>query len=400
MNGIRKTCRKENGSTLVVVLLVMAVFSVMGLMLIGVTLAHSRQIGQSTAKIQATNAAEMGLKEYQLKLNKWYQTLNTSENSSSFDELKTQIMNISVPKRTLNLSNNPTYEIINKKEIQSTDHQFVIKIVSQGSAQNETRTISQDEIIQMNDQFQRNEEHQGLSLPYMNGSVIVNPGHWGIQGKGKKDNIHIYDHTGNETDPTEETVDLSGVENAFIRMPMATQDDSGTPVVGNTISGDIYGNSNDMDFSGNKTFENNVYINGDVTISGNIVFKGNVHIEGSLTVKGDIQVDGNLYVKGNLAYGNGNQYTGYVFVGGEMSRRDNSGDGNIVFERTVYVNGDFNPKDGNKSKLYFNRGVVIDGQASPQTSAHGDIYFYPQVNDLSNSAKPVLQPVAANTIYQ
>ncbi|MFC6385060.1 hypothetical protein ACFP7A_00460 [Sporolactobacillus kofuensis] len=368
-----------------------------------VSFNHSTQFSKETYKTQATNAAEMGLKAYNDQLNQWYSTIDV-HNPPSFATLKNQIWAINVPDRTLNLQGNPEYKI-SKVQVDSSSNQYVIRIQSLGIVHGEERTISMEKKFVYDENYQMTEEHEGLSLPYMNGAVIVEPGQWQIQGAGNKDTIHIIDQNKNPTEPTYQSVDLTEMKDRFENMRMAQPSDSSNSVTSADVSGNVYVSSGQIDWSKNRTFEGDVYINGDVEISGDVTFKGNVHINGSLAATGIVNVAGNLYVENDLTYGFGQRYQGYVFVGGDFLKESSNGgnprdDLDVHFDRTVYVNGSFEPRnDGNKSELFFSQGVIVKS-ASLQTSANGDIYFYPQRSDSNASVNPLKPPMNGKIVYE
>jgi Tfp pilus assembly protein PilX len=63
--------KNEEGSSLLIVLMVMVVFSVLGLALIGSTLNNSKQISNTNGVIKSTNLSEMGVEYVKLEVTKY-----------------------------------------------------------------------------------------------------------------------------------------------------------------------------------------------------------------------------------------------------------------------------------------------------------------------------------------
>jgi hypothetical protein len=417
MNRIGKIMRKENGSTLVVALLVIAVFSVLGLTLIGVSLAHSQQISQSTSKIQATNAAEMGLKAYDQKIKAALNAINGSH-PNSFSDMENKVSEL-VTDQTLPddlksgsdislLQGNPQFEVTMAKEAESGSNKITLSLTSTGRVQGNQRKISQDQILIFNPLAVNTPVYNGLSLPYMNGSVIVSPGNWDCKPHNNN-NIFINGSSENCVGATEQSVDLSGINAVFQKMPMATStdtmasaDQNGDLNIPSPVNGDLYivGGSKTINIPANTTFNGNVYISGNVNIGANVDFKGNVYVRGDATSQGNVQLEGNALIAGNLDFSGNDVYEGYVFIGGNITRgSDNNPEDSIVdFQRTVYVQGDLDTKS-NKAEIKFEQGIVIKGKAEPKTSANGRITIGPQQRGSGDGTSEPVSVSISNTMY-
>ncbi len=72
----------ERGSSLITVLLVMTVFTIIGLSLLGLNLNTSKQVYKTGSDLQATNLAEMGVTHLKEEV---YRTLNANNDKTVTD---------------------------------------------------------------------------------------------------------------------------------------------------------------------------------------------------------------------------------------------------------------------------------------------------------------------------
>ncbi|RYL87534.1 polymer-forming cytoskeletal protein [Sporolactobacillus sp. THM7-4] len=412
MNRIRVFTRRQKGYALLLTLLVITLFSILGLMLISVSFNHTKQFTEETYRTQATNAAEMGLKDYNQKIGVLMSGM-TQNKPSSFQEFENQLNNTpSLPavyhEQFPNLQGEPEFDIHVTKTVNPSADRIQWTIRSIGTVQGESRTITQDKTFTFDSRYTGTPEYKGLSLPYMNGSAIVAPGNWNCNDHNNN-HVSINGSTDNCIGATEENVDLSGVRSAFQSMSVASSSDDTVPVdsKGNMnadgeVKGNVYVAPGDgtINIPDHLVFDGNVYFGKDVTITGDAVFKGNVSVSGNLVVKGNVRIEGNILIGGNLDFNGGDVYEGYAYIGGDLSRGSDNGpkDSDTVFKRTVYINRNFAVKS-NKASIQFEQGIVVQGEASPKTSANGSITIGHQQRGTDDSTLPVTV-TTNNTNYQ
>jgi Tfp pilus assembly protein PilX len=413
MNGIRKTCRKENGSTLVVVLLVMAVFSVMGLMLIGVTLAHSRQIGQSIAKIQATNAAEMGLKAYDQKIERaidlvndnldYHNTLNAAK--TALDSALPDSINADDHQSITSMQGSPDYDA--SIEIAAGENnEITLTIQSVGTVQKESQTIVQHQILKYNysssdsnggidsgtpdDGNDFTPDYLGLSLPYVDGSFHngylpwlpndyqpkwISNGSFVHHGSFYINHNVVYiDGKQVTTDDTiGQTVDLSQIRSLFLDMPLTYPPDqqidgaqwnNDSNVIQNNYPNDINFSSFNLNSSNpNVIVDGKAYINSSINTgklqSGTITFNDDVAINGDLNAGHDVKF---IFNKN-------------VFINGSINASKNA---KITIQKSLYINGsNINLNDDSSLDVGSNACIINAGSINGTGNAifNGNVYF-------------------------
>lgn len=415
----RLALQQDKGYVLIVVLFVITLMLIASLSIIGVSLTRTQQNAHETFRVQATNAAEIGLKAYDQKISAAIQTINqqTPASSDQFKQLFSTYLPAADLSQTLNnVQNAPSYAVTVKPVTGTPTNEVKWTLTSVGNVNGVERTITQDKTFIYDQNKLQTQEFNGLTLPYMDGSVVVKTGNWNIRGEGNADNIHIYDNSNMDIQPTfVQNIDFDGIKNNFLKMQMAKPTTNLNAINGVSTSGNIYTDSQgnvyvdgDVTISGTVTFPENVQINGYLKVNGNLNVQGNLFVSGNnsgndkgdLIVNGNIDVQGNLFVNNELDYNNGDKYEGYIYVGGDMERKDNKTAIDTVFERTVYVYGSFSPQGSNKSDIYFKQGVVLNGNATPQTSNKGDIYFYPEaLGENTGLVQPVMV-TTGDTTYQ
>ncbi|TGA99526.1 hypothetical protein E4665_04165 [Sporolactobacillus shoreae] len=464
MNRTVKICRNENGSTLIVVLLVIAVFSVLGLTLIGVSLAHSQQTNQSTYQVQATNAAEMGLKAYDQKISEVLLGLNNNV-PSSFNTFKATLdsdlpTSLDSNQGVNSMQDNPQYEVIIENEsFINNEVQFLIK--STGMVQGVLRTITQNKVFNYTPPG-----YMGLSLPHMSGSLIHAGDLW-CSGSQTYINGQLCTN-----DTTHQTVDLTSIKGLFINMPLTypqnqpingastvegsnvVQSEFDTPVNFNSqlnlkssedsivfndpvyVGGSINtgGTFKSVDFNkavaingdinagqaANYHFKDNVYINGNLNISdgASVTFDRSVYImNGNLNLHntGSVYFGGNVHMQtsGQLNGTGSATFVGNLYINSDFNSSGNdlfegyvfvngsfNNSGQVTFDRTVYVQGNFFPK-GKGTIANFTHGVVTaGGTASPSTNGNGKILIGPIQSGGNDSGSDPVTVTTINTNYQ
>lgn len=441
MNGIRKTCRKENGSTLVVVLLVMAVFSVLGLTLIGVSLAHSQQISQSAAKIQATNAAEMGIKAYDQKITDVLETINHNV-PDTFSAFKTALDSalpneLNSDESVSSMQGDPRYAVTVLNETANSANQIQFTLKSEGNAGNIVQTVTQVKTFTYHrgsdntntGDSDHTPEYFGLSLPYMDGSLIMgDTSNWNLshpQGSGL-DNIYIspymdqkcfgatYKSSISDFDNTFNQIESLFIQNTSVQSNVADMPDQKPDVPENlpnapqswTINGadsnDSYQTSNDdasyknnghytqsvnfnrtIDFndSGSLTYDHDVSVDGRLTISTPTTIKGDLYVTGGISVNQPLTVEGNVFIKnGSLDINALTSFKGNTYVNGPINIKNDISFGTLISGAAstgtgnVYATGSITVNDGADTSI---SGNVFAGEAlnlSANTTIGGSAY--------------------------
>jgi cytoskeletal protein CcmA (bactofilin family) len=403
-----KWFRQQKGSVLLVVLLVTTLFTIMGLLLITVSFSHTKQINKEINRTQATNAAEMGLKEFNWKVKRII-----SENIQ-FDDKMNLIENLSV-------SSDDSFPYSYSVDAEMNKQTKRIAITSTGRVNGEQRVITQNKILFAEDSNSDNQIN-GKSLIY-GGSIK----------RGK--NVEI-----GPPDATNESVDFDSIKQYFkrIRLPLAeplpdairkneasqsishyTDNinfvntvnishnvvfDKNVMVHGDfngsgniTIKGDLYIDGT-VNLSGNITVCGDVYIKNDANLSGNINFNRNVFINQTANISGNVHVKGDTVIKQDFNYEGGSTWDGYVYVGNNLIRKnDSSGWGQILqFNNTVFVNHDVD-LHSNKVEVQFNNGLVVSHDITLKTSANGKIIIH-KISDW-NSGLNQIDESAEETEY-
>ncbi|MDD9147650.1 hypothetical protein OYT88_03675 [Sporolactobacillus sp. CQH2019] len=371
---------RQKGSVLLVVLLVIAVFSIMGLFLISVSFSHMRQIGLEISRTQATNAAEMGLKAYNQKINEELKTINRNV-PGTFEAFKTALdsalpdsLNSSGDQDIRSMQGNPEYEVAIGNE-HAGDNQIQLTVTSTGTVQGEKRIIAQEKIFKYGSDSSggssggdsdRTPEYMGLSLPYMEGSLI----HQGNYYCHTNDNVFINGSSANCVGDTKQTVDFSAIQSLFQDMPLVAPPSS--PIAGApTISG------NDVTqplFEGAVNFSNQLNIQSINTPS---VFDGDVHVDGQLNIENPSTFNGDVYTSGQMNIKEDTVFNGNVLINGQLNVEQGV---TVTFNGYVRINQQVNLKKD--SDATFMKNTYINGQGNDTGKATyvGNVYFGGDLN--------------------
>ncbi|MFD2618153.1 polymer-forming cytoskeletal protein [Terrilactibacillus laevilacticus] len=465
----------EKGSALLMTLLVLMVFSILGMALVTMSFNHTKQVGHQIEQTQATSAAEMGLKAFNIQIEETIDDINHQlpETFNQFLSLLHTEKPSQLSSDLSDLQGHPSYQV-SIENVTTAGSKVTWTIKSTGKVQGIEKSITQDRTFIYGQETSsegstdgnlsnRTPEYMGLSLPYMEGSVIID-GNWTCK---KNDNVFI-NGAPECIGETHQPIDVSPIKSLFENMPVTLP--SGNPLPQaqtinnpNIIEDHFPNNVNitdGLDINHDTTFEKSVYVKGNLNINGKTTFKGDLYVDGQVTLSSDTtihgnvyingplklnkdvdamfnghvkmtqQIDlgkdshitfmkntmiygdlntngkvtsmGNLYLGGSLDYRGGDHFEGYVFINHSIAR-SNDGTGwedEVTFTRTVYSNGDFDLKS-NKSTVYFNQGVVIKGDVTTKTSNHGKIVFGPLKRGVSTpTAKPTLTVTTTHTTYQ
>ncbi|QAA22886.1 type II secretion system protein [Sporolactobacillus terrae] len=320
--------KKESGYALVIVLLVITVFSVLGLTVMSISFNHSKQFSKEKAQTQALNAAEMGLKAYDYEI----KNILKRTDISSFDTFKNDFFRnmrdtLDSNPEVNSLSGSPRYQVqVLNKTVVGNAIRFTLKSVGTVQGDKELVTITQNKTLKYdndsNDQSKICEPDgfMGVKVPCLDGiffhhGATSKVGNIVINGKEKDENINF-----------------------------------------NLSKNDI---PNSISFNGSKIISNTEY-------------SKNVIISGSTTLNGNVSFHGNVYVSGSIAVINGNvNFDGYVYFKGSHSLNPFSGN-QVIFNRTVFSNGSMSAVASN-SLIEFKGGLVTGGSTSLVASGTGKI---------------------------
>ncbi|WP_318508183.1 hypothetical protein [Bacillus sp. T3] len=134
----------ENGSSLIVVLLVVAVFSILGLSLITLTASTTTQVSKTGNNLKATNVAEMGVVHLQEEIHQ----IVTTNNGKTLEELKVLLEN-NLPSNIRFQSqtgNTPNYRVVRNEpvkieKVNNTDR-LIIPFTISGYSNQEQKSIT------------------------------------------------------------------------------------------------------------------------------------------------------------------------------------------------------------------------------------------------------------------
>ncbi|WML25423.1 hypothetical protein [Neobacillus sp. OS1-33] len=140
--------REEKGSTLITVLLMIVVFTVIGLSLIGINVNNSKQVSKSGNDIQATNLAEMGtthLKEviFTKISSDAYKTKDLEQIKTSLQSELNPIINLDFQVSTSNKTKFKIAAATVQNEVVGNNEILTVKFTTVGISENtQTREIS------------------------------------------------------------------------------------------------------------------------------------------------------------------------------------------------------------------------------------------------------------------
>ena len=146
--------RNQNGSSLVIVLLMITVFFVLGLSIVSSALTNTKQVNKTEKEMQALDLAEMGVRYYQNHFKeKTYRLIESAINDPNNDTYDQKVKaiknlkNILTKEKLINdLENNVQYSIaddaeynINIKNVSSDEQKVLIEIASTGIKNSDTQ---------------------------------------------------------------------------------------------------------------------------------------------------------------------------------------------------------------------------------------------------------------------
>lgn len=367
--------RNDGGYILIVVLLVFAVLSIVGMTVAGVAMSRTNQTSQNLTFLQARKAAEMGLKDYQKLIRDKAQWIRDQEiypgesNPDVTEQLKDMLNQIPESYdsesngKLQGLSGNPGYRVERTgTEYNDDDKTVRWEIKSTGTVNGNSRSITENVMISLvNTKYQENSEeitpeYMGITLPYHDGSIMAGDNVelywkrtyrflWWVDDYKNYDDHEIKDNVtqqeGAKIYKPEDVMDgkiifrgdvlqsrnveneMDSVENQFDEMPAPIHFHN------DEISGNVDRN---MRLDGlNRTVRENLFLNGNV-----------FHRSGSFTIDRSFTVNG------------------YYFANNAFSIAP-SATKHFVFMRTVYIDGDLTIDVNNGSTVEFREGIVCSG---------------------------------------
>jgi hypothetical protein len=324
----------------------------MGLLLITVSFSHTKQINKEISRTQATNAAEMGLKIFNSRLDQFLkdQRQDPPESFTVFKKRLDSNPELQGFNQTMqSFQNSPVNRLTIEKE-QLSENELQWTIHSIGLINDDERTITQvkrftyknndDSDNNGSDRICESESYMGVEFPCLDGILYKNGSlsKWGnieIHGKIVNGSVH-------------------GIK--FNNLP----DDE-------KINGSV---------TTNGVYDRNLIVNGATNIGSGTVFRGNVKFNGSISSIGtDIESIGYIYHNGSLSL-------------------SPQGSGEVIFNRTVYSNGSITVYTNN-STVRFKGGIISNGSISLTAVGNGRIIIG---NDESHTHFPVNVETGA-TVY-
>lgn len=138
--------KRESGYALVIVLLVITVFSVLGLTVMSVSFNHTKQFSKETTQTQALNVAEMGLKAYNKELQS--KLLDVSEvTQTNFKDKVIEILPGTLDSSSNlvinSMQGNPCYTVTHGEVGDPTDDKITVTITSRGTTNDGIQVIMQ-----------------------------------------------------------------------------------------------------------------------------------------------------------------------------------------------------------------------------------------------------------------
>ncbi|WP_197021162.1 type II secretion system protein [Sporolactobacillus terrae] len=421
--------KRESGYALVIVLLVITVFSVLGLTVMSVSFNHTKQFSKETTQTQALNVAEMGLKAYNKELQS--KLLDVSEvTQTNFKDKVIEILpgtlNSSSNLVINSMQGNPCYTVTHGEVGDSTDDKITVTITSRGTTNDGIQVIMQKitfEYRRVDTAATGDADHtppyMGLSLPYIsggyhNGYLSWLPADYTPKWISEGDFVHQGDaYVNNNTviisgrrpttnDVVHQTVDLTTVKNQFKNMPLsypANQPINGAASINEdaVMQAEYNGSVNFNSFNLKKsnpsvTIDGKAFlassINSGNLDEGTIIFNDDVAINGDLNAGNKIHFlfKGNVYINGAI---NASDHTSMSF---EKSLFINGSNINLNNDSTISVNGNLNVANGSlngssRSSALFNGNVYFNHDYNSSGSHH--FYGYVFINGSFNNSGPL-----------
>lgn len=322
--------KRESGYALVIVLLVITVFSILGLGLISGSFTHSTQFNKEILKTKATNVAEMGLKEYNQSLKKTINQLNDNP-VATFSEFQSKFNDTSFEKQLTAIrdKSDPNFLITTNKQVLD-DNRLKLTINSVGSVNGAERTIKQEKVIKYwgatnnSGGVCTSERYLGLQYPCLNDAII----HGEKKEPSIEGNVQLNGNMSNQIDG----FNLSDIQEDFKSLSNATHS---------------------SDHSLNDDIDGNLIIDKESNISGNLTIRGNVYATKRLTITGNVVIEG------------------YVFFA-KNTDVTASGNGSIIIKKTAFFDKQMRISAINGGFIEFGGGIVTDHPSNNYISAQDE----------------------------
>lgn len=377
--------KKQSGYALIIVLLVITVFSVLGLTVISVSFNNTKQFSKETTQTQALNVAEMGLKAYNKELGTKIATVSgvTESNFKQIlnDDVLPEPLNSSSDSSLNSMKGNPSYSVTHGEVNDPTDSKITVTITSQGTSGGDTQTITQTKTFKYQEidtgDPNYTPEYKGLSLPYMDGALImggsntdylINPEKYSesqryniyidpylnmdekvCYGAINKDKISNFESKFNEieslfkknTDIPSSLLQMS-YSNNVPGLPTNLPSSPPSWTINDADKSKAYQTSNDDlaskiqdHYTRNVNFDRTLDVNDNTSLT----FDGSVTVKGHLTISTPTTIDGDLYVTGGMDVNQPLTVNGNVYVKGGSALSVSS---NTLLKGNVYIEGSLN----------------------------------------------------------
>lgn len=316
-----------DGSVLLSALMIVTLFTVLGLTMLAISLNHTKQNEQQLQNLQAINTSEMGLKAYNHAIDHVTKDIQANHLSRSVDDLQSMLKdNIkeSLSENFSSLSANPSF-IVTRKILTDNDQKMVWEITSKGQAGNAEHTLVTKHTFTFTNSGGASKtavSYKGVTPPYVDAALytfnnylfpfddgfdgdIPNRFHsksnkWG----GITDNAKINGKIVRHGDPKK--LDMAAIKQQFeINSNKYPLDKNNTSLLYSSYPNNLVVSSN---------FFHSVFIDDTASFGGNLLVIGNLIID--TKNKKDLVIPGYVYVTGNLM----------IF-----------GNGNVTFKHTVYT---------------------------------------------------------------
>lgn len=386
-----KKTLNQDGAALVIVLMMMTLFSLLGLTLLGMNITSAKQNNVTLSHIQAQDVAEMGLKAYDQFINKVKidtinnpSTINTlslkdtfvnSTDPTSFYNLVNHSSNNHLVNLNLSSSSNIDYKISRTVNTNSSNDNQTWTIKSTGTVDGTSKTITMIKSVTYDDKNLTQKSSDGFQLPYLN-AAFYSPVGMTFKGTGKKGTVTF---EGNAIAPY-----FNGTGKVIIS-PDNTVLKTNTTIPSSNIN--QYFQTIVNDFNNNLTNIQTNPPNAEIiynhakksdTLSGISInnaqtpLKENVHFGSTLNVVGNSEIDGNVIIDGDLNIDKDVSFTvtGYLLIKGNLNI--DGPQANIVdFQHTVYVENNYTQKGSANAVnhvMNFEQGLVVMGKSGNEST--------------------------------
>lgn len=421
----QRRIKKESGYALIIVLLVITVFSVLGLTVMSVSLNHTKQFSKETTQTQALNVAEMGLKAYNKELKTKIASVTGVTEQSFKQKLSEDVLpdslNSSSDSSLSSMQGNPSYTVTHGEVDDPTDNKIIVTITSEGTSGGDTQTITQTKTFEFRSGSNGGDSGNGsndneLDLPSMDGALIMGtsengdllyPTNPSVQADSI-DRIFIAPNTQKSVGATFKTdvPDFQSkleqinniikanttLRNIVAQIPNQVPQIPGKPsapsnwtvanATQNTSYDMISNYANNTNFtqdwihakgSDGVTFEHSVSVKNLIIDTGtNVTIKGDLYVQGNLEVNSNLKVEGNTYINGGLLVNTTGLNVNFlhdVYVGQKITLNSKTSFGGNVSADDISIN-DTRADAIFGANVYSNKDILINAVTSITDNAY------------------------------